>query len=335
MTAPAIPIPNISQFASLFASTSNISWTKLKPPLLVIDNARDDIQLRQLFGNPPFLFPGLIIVVLNTAYTPRVFQGNFEVLKLVEVKPFTVDTAVVCFVNILETRDYSLPVEEEEIKKVVLSCLDSPHPMIFTTIALRIVKDNSPLLDYKTQKSIMELVKTVITPNGLDRVNLNDMELLLLRIFALLSSGVRTEWNDTRNLCSVSRRAFSGEPVQVSMLSHTNRGPCHGLSINATLLMEVIRVHSWYLFEHGRLHEALEMPDLAEGIGKRLLQTTKAFPNNLPYLSTIFWFQASIRSIQGSIALELNQSWHLDSRKEALQLKLDAKKGPAEVFCAF
>jgi tetratricopeptide (TPR) repeat protein len=76
---------------------------------------------------------------------------------------------------------------------------------------------------------------------------------------------------------------------------------------SSALLIEVIRIHAWYLFEHGRYQEASNMlhtgRQICDGLMRRI---TNGEDFNIS-IQTLRFLLSDIRSVEGSIALERNR----------------------------
>ena len=102
--------------------------------------------------------------------------------------------------------------------------------------------------------------------------------------------------------------------------------------MQAPVLVEVIRIHAWFLFEHGRYCDASEILHTAQDLCERLMQILDTSEEYHLSGRTVQLCQASIRDIQGSIAFERNQSVDsLTAKKQALRLKQEANDKQAYI----
>jgi hypothetical protein len=79
----------------------------------------------------------------------------------------------------------SLPRDQHVIHENVQHCLDSPDPMVLATVAQSIASTNVKMETYSRPSVVTELVKAT---SDRVRANLNNTDLLLLRLYALLST---------------------------------------------------------------------------------------------------------------------------------------------------
>jgi hypothetical protein len=99
----------------------------------------------------------------------------------------------------------------------------------------------------------------------------------------------------------------------------------HSTLKNACVLVEVVRIHSWFLFEHGRYNEALTMLSTAKDICDCMSDNLTAEEDYPVSPVTVKVCLSVVRDIQGSIAFERNQGVDsLKAKKEMLLLQKEA-----------
>ncbi|PMD13089.1 hypothetical protein NA56DRAFT_712404 [Hyaloscypha hepaticicola] len=93
----------------------------------------------------------------------------------------------------------------------------------------------------------------------------------------------------------------------------------------AFVFVEVVRIHAWFLFEHGRYEEALKILHTAQDICEELLRILETFPDYPVAVSSVRLCLACVYGIKAAFTFEKNEGKEsLLAKRKSMELRLQS-----------